>query len=322
MSSKNLISLLTRYKYILIGAVVLCAIPFIPMPAYILHVIVLIFFFAYLSTAWNLLGGFAGSLSLGHSMFLGLGSYLTYFLFSTYNIPAWASLVLSGLVGSAAGFAIGYPCFRFGLRGPFFSLATLACAEVLLDLFTAFREFTGGALGLFLPYLGNSPLFFQFDSKIPYYYFIVGLWALSVFLTLKLKSFRFKLVAIREDEDAAAAVGIDVRKCKLMAMSISGFMVGMAGTFYLQYFRYINPAAVFGLTLSIEICLIAIFGGMYEVLGPTIGAIILVPISEYLRITLGGTYAGSHEVIYGLLLILVIIFMPRGIYGYIKRRRH
>lgn len=307
-----------KYTYIIL-AIIIVGLPLIPMPMYLLHVLVMIYLYAFLATSWNIISGYAGALSLGHAAFVGTSAYITYFLFTLYNISPWIGMIIGGLAGVGLGTALGYPCFRYGVKGVYFALVTIAFAEILHDLVLYYRDYTGGALGLYLKYLGDSPLFFQFDDKRVYCYIAIGFWLLSVFLVKKLKTFRYKLIIIREDEIAAASIGINVTKYKLLAMALSGFLTALGGTFWIQYYRYISPGTVLGLDLSIEIALIAIFGGMYSIFGPTIGAIILKPISEFLRAYLGGTYAGVHLLFYSVLLMAVLIYSPRGIIGFLEK---
>jgi len=298
---------------------ILFLIPLIPMPGYVMHTLILVFLWAYLATAWNILGGFAGQLSLGHAAFFGIAAYTSYFMLTWYNISPWIGMFIGGIAAVALSIIIGYPCFRFGIREVYFALATIAFAEIMKDIFIYLRDITGGSLGIWLPHLGTNPLYFQFEEKWPYYYVIVTMWLVSLIIFKGMKRLREYLIAIREDEDVAASIGINITKYKLLALAISSFFTGLGGVFYFQYFRYINPHIAFGLETSLEMALIAIFGGMYSLWGPTIGSMILTPIAEYLRITLGGTYAGSHLIIYGVLLILVIRFLPKGVYGFYER---
>lgn len=315
MSEKTRVGLRRGWAAFLGIVAALALVPLLGPPPYVTHVLILTLLFAYLGTAWNLIGGYGGQLSLGHGAFFGLGAYSSTLLFLNYGLSPWMGMAIAAGVGAGSAALIGYPCFRFGLRGPFFALATLAFGLIVVELLTAFREITGGSLGIFPPYLGNAPHLFQFASKEPYYLIIIAMWASIVLLVRAMRRTRYYLVAIREDEEAAAALGVPVRKYKLLAAVLSGALSGIGGTFYAQYFLYLNPDSAAGLALSVEILTVAIFGGMYGLMGPTLGSAILTPISELLRIWLGGTYLGVHLMIYGLLLILVIVFMPRGVLG-------
>lgn len=293
-------------------------IPVIQLPPYIMHVFILVIMWAYLSTAWNILGGTAGQLSLGHAAFFGIGAYTTYFLTVWFGLPPLMNLLVSGLTASLLSVVIGYPCFRYGLRGAYFTLATIAFAEIMKDLFIYLRDLTGGSLGVWMPVLPEGLTTLYFFGKEAYYYVITTLYVVLVIIIGVMGRFREYLVAIREDEDVSASIGINVTRYKLLALMISSFFVGVGGAYYICYFRYINPYTAFGLDTSLQMALISIFGGMYSFWGPLIGSIILTPIGEYLRITLGGTYVGSHLLIYGLLLILIIRFLPKGIYSLLE----
>lgn len=309
----------SKYFIYIILSIIVFGVPLIPMPMYLLHVIVMIYFYAFLATSWNIISGYSGALSLGHAVFLGISAYATYFLFTLYGITPWIGLIMGGLIGAGLGAGLGYPTFRFGVKGVYFALVTIAFAEIFHDLILYLRDFTGGALGLYLKYIGNAPLLFQFDDKRIYCYMAISLWLLSIFLVEYLKTFRIKLVAIREDEIAAACIGINPTRYKLMAIVLSGFLTALGGTFWLQYYRYISPSTVLGLDLSVEIALIGIFGGVDSVFGPTVGAIILKPISEFLRAYLGGTYSGAHLLFYSILLMIVLIYAPEGVIGFLKK---
>jgi len=273
---------------------------------------------AYLSTAWNILGGTAGQLSLGHAAFFGTGAYTTYFLTAWFGLSPLMNLLSSGLTASLLSIIIGYPCFRYGLRGAYFALATIAFAEIMKDIFIYLRDLTGGSLGVWMPVLPEGLITLYFLGKEPYYYVITTLYALLMITTSLMGKVKEYLIAIREDEDVSASIGINVTRYKLLALMISSFFVGIGGAYYICYFRYINPYVAFGLDTSLQMVLISIFGGMYSFWGPLIGSVILTPIGEYLRITLGGAYVGAHLLIYGLLLILIIRFLPKGVYSILE----
>ncbi len=302
-------------KYIVPLAVILYALPLIPQQPYVTHLMIMTLMWAYLATAWNILGGFSGQLSLGHAAFFGIGAYASYFLTVWYGIPPIVSLIVSGMFASLISIGIGYPCFRYGLRGVYFTLATIAFAEILKDVFIYLRDITGGSLGIWLPVTHEGIVNLYFISKESYYYVITSLWLLLMIILSLAGRFKDYLIAIREDEDVAASIGINITRYKLMALLISSYFTGVGGSFYIYYFRYINPYTAFGLDTSLQMVLISVFGGMYSLWGSFIGSLVLTPIGEYLRITLGGTYVGSHLIIYGVLLIIIIRFMPRGVFG-------
>ncbi len=233
-------------------------------------------------------------------------------------------MILGGVLAVGAMMLIAYPCFRFGLVGPYFTLASIAVMEIVQNLLTSMRGLTGGSLGLSLPYKATSLAAFQFDGKEPYYFIILLFWLIAVILVWKMERTRYYLEAIREDQDAAAALGISVNKNLIKAAIISAFMVGIGGAFYVQYFRYIDPASIGGFSIALNLALVAIIGGSGTIFGPTIGAAILIPLSEILRSSVGSHLPGLHLLVYGILLIITIIYLPRGVIsipGLIKARK-
>lgn len=300
-----------------LGAVVLSAVPLLVQDLYFLHVFILVFYFAYLGTAWSLVG-MAGQLSFGHAAFLGIGGYASTLLFVDLGVTPWLGMWVGAVTAAAVGVIIGYPTFR--LRGPYFALTTIAMAEIL-RIYVETNEVgpfgikLRGAMGLLLPPRGDSPALFQFIGKEPYYYIALVMMAGAIAISYAINRTRlgYYLAAIRSDRDAAESLGISITRCNLIAMAISCFLTALGGTFYAQYFRYINPERGMGLTMSIEIVLVGVVGGWQTVLGPTIGSILLTPISEIIRAELGGTYAGLHLLLYGLVLMIVILFLPKGL---------
>jgi branched-chain amino acid transport system permease protein len=303
----------------LIIVTMLYLLPLFKVPILVLHIMIYTLLLAYAATSWNLLGGFAGQLSLAHGAFLGIGAYLAALLFMNSNISPWITLPLAIIAGAGVAMVIGYPCFRFGLRGAYFAIASLVFNLIFVEILIAWREVTGGSLGLSIRRI-NDPLYFQFATKEPYYWITLTMWIIAILLIKKAKKLRYYLVAIRESEEAAAALGIPVRRYKLVAAIISGALTASAGVFYAQYFMYVNPEGTAGVEMSVELLLIALFGGKSTILGPTIGAAIIVPLSEYLRYTLGGVYAGLHRVIFSIVLIVLVLFLPQGIWGKIDEK--
>jgi branched-chain amino acid transport system permease protein len=278
----------------------------------------MILFYGYLGTSWNILGGYAGQFSFGHAAFFGIGAYASTLAFVNWNITPWIGMVFGGLLGMLLGLLIGSLCFHYGLRGPYFALATLAFSE-LLRLISLNLDLTGKAMGILIPLKGDAPLYFQHESKIFYYFVILLMFIGALWITRRIDGGKIGdyFSAIREDEDAAEAIGVDSFVYKLLAISLSGFLTALGGTFYAQYFLYIDPAVTFGIGNSIEIFLRPIVGGMGTVYGPIIGALVLGPLGEVTRGMLGG-YQGVHLMIYGAILVSVIIFLPNGIYGWLR----
>jgi branched-chain amino acid transport system permease protein len=300
-----------------LGGALLALVPVFVEDLYFLHIFILVFYFAYLGTAWSLVG-LAGQLSIGHAAFLGIGGYASTLLFTDAGLTPWLGMWVGALLAAAVGVIIGYPTFR--LRGPYFALTTIAMAEIL-RIYVETNEVgplgikLRGAMGLLVPPRGDAPALFQFMGKEPYYYIALAMMVAAIAISYAINRTRlgYFLAAIRSDRDAAESLGINITRCNLIAMAISCFLTAIGGTFYAQYFRYINPERGMGLSMSIEIVLVGVVGGWQTVLGPTIGSILLSPISEIIRAELGGTYGGLHLVLYGLVLMSVILFLPKGL---------
>lgn len=297
---------------------VLASVPLALEDVVYLHIFILVFYFAYLASAWSLVA-MAGQLSLGHSAFLGIGAYTSTLLLIELGVSPWIGMWAGALVAATVGVVLGLPAFR--LRGPYFALTTIAFAEIL-RIYVENTE-TGpfglplrAAMGLLVPLKGDAPALFQFSGKAPYYYIILAMMCGSVGLSYAITRSRlgFYLAAIRGDRDAAESLGINITRYNLAAMGLSCFLTALGGTFYAQYFRYVNPTRLLGIDLAIEIALVGLIGGWQTVLGPVIGSMVLSPTSEIIRGQLGGTYAGLHLFIYGLLLMLVILFLPKGLH--------
>jgi branched-chain amino acid transport system permease protein len=296
----------------------LIALLLLPLAAdeYLLHMAVLVLLYAYLSSAWNILGGYAGQHSLGHAVFLGIGAYASTYLFVQWGLSPWIGMWVGGALSALAGWFIGYLCFRYGLKGPYFALVTIALAEACVYL-ASNADVIGGAMGMEVKWMGQRPDLMQFDGKAGYYYIILALTVLGIIITRWLCHRRpgFQWMAVRENEDAAEALGVDTLRTKIQATALSAAMTAIGGTFYAQYFTYINPRSVFGEGPSVQILLFAIIGGLGTVWGPAVGALVLVPIAEIARAKLGGSFGGAHLLLYGGVMVLVMLFMPKGIIG-------
>jgi branched-chain amino acid transport system permease protein len=290
------------------------------LSSYALSIFVFIFFFGFLGQAWNIVGGYAGQLSIGHAAFVGVGAYTAAILARDTGLTPWIGMFVGGAVAALLGAVIGYLGFRFGLRGFYFALLTVAFAEIA-RIVTANLELTGGALGLYITFTGD-PRQFQFSSNAPHYYIALALMLTATGVTAWTERRRLGLylAAIREDEVASEALGVDSFKYKMLAIVLSAFLTGMGGTFYAFYFLSLQPNTVFGIPLSVEITLRAIVGGSGTLLGPILGSFLLTPLAELSRAYFSkGGWTGVHLIAYGILLIVVVLFVPQGVYPYLRR---
>ena len=301
--------------------VLIAAMPFIPMGGmrqYVLHVVIQIFIWSFIGNAWSLMGRF-GLVSLGHGAFLGVGAYTTTLLWNFYGLTPWIGVLAAVAAAVALALVVAYPCSRFGIVGHYFGLVTLAVGEVIRLLLIAERDWTGGSLGLTVKASGADASVWavQFADKRVYYYGAVVVWlgGLYVWHRVDRSMARSALEAIGEDEAAAASVGIHVTRLKLGITVLSAALTAVGGALYAQYFTYVNPETLAGIGVSLRIVFAVVLGGMYTLLGPTVGTALTVALSEYLRIAFGIKLIGMAETIYGLILILCIIFLPAGIYG-------
>lgn len=285
------------------------------------HSMIIIILFAIMGQGWNILSGYAGQFSFGHALFFGLGAYTSSLLYIKLGITPWIGLFIAMAVASAIGVGIGYLSFRYGLTGPFFALIMLAFAEIF-HLLSMSWNYAGGANGLLIPLKGNSPAVMQFMEKEPFFYILLWILALILFLTWKMEGHRAGLYfqAVREDQDAAEALGIDTLRYKMKAMAISAAMTALGGVFYAQYLLFIDPDSTFGSINSVEIMLRPIIGGPGTVLGPLLGSLVLTPLSEITRMAFQG-YSGAYLMFYGAILVVVVIFLPDGLMGLLRRIR-
>jgi len=290
---------------------------------YWIQVLIWVMFFAYLSAAWNLIGGFAGQYSIGHAGLVGIGAYTSSLLAIYAGLTPWLGMLAGGGLAAVVGGVIGYPCFR--LRGAFFSLVTIAFAEMLrvgLELTDSVAGIQiNGVRGFLLPVLGDKPSQLQFASKRPYYYVMLALLVVVLLAGAAVKRSRlgYFLAAIRDDEDAVASLGISPARVKLAAMMLSSFFAAVGGTFYAQLVGFITPTRTMSLDFSVQMVIMAVLGGIGTVLGPLWGALVLVPIAELTRAFWGGSLQGVHLIVYGALLILVILYWPQGIDPWMRR---
>jgi branched-chain amino acid transport system permease protein len=311
-------------KRVALGLLLLAALAFpaavtLPFPR---HVMILIFLYGALAVAWNLLAGYCGQISLGHAIFFGAGAYTSTLLFRHAGLTPWLGMLAGALVAVLLSQAIGIPVFR--LRGHYFAIATIALGEIVQTLVINW-DWAGGARGVFLPITRPDSLAnFQFhDARAFYYYIALGLLLLALSVTTLVERSRrgYYFRAIREDQDAAASLGVHVAREKRWAIAVSAALTAMAGTFYAQYTLFIDPESVFPLSLSILICLVAVLGGVGTLWGPVLGAAVLVPLSEGTRVMLGGGGKAIDLLVYGALIMLIAVFQPSGLVGLAHRFR-
>jgi branched-chain amino acid transport system permease protein len=308
------------YAPLLIVLAVLAVLPLVIESNVALNFLKVVLMLALAGTGWNLLGGYGGQFSFGHAVFFGTGAYTAAVLQVRFGINAWVAFSAGIALGAAVGAAIGWLTFRAGLRGSYFALVTLAFAEVA-RIIASVWPLTGAGAGILIPLkLGVANL--QFGSRAEGYWFVLALLGLAMLIVRAIEGRRFgaQLVAVRENEDAARALGVDVLRVKLMAIALSGGITAAAGGFYAQTFLYLDAGLAYGPWISVEALLTAIVGGIGTVWGPLLGALVLQALSE-LGKHLGGDAPGLGLVLFGAVLIIVVRFAPEGIVGLIRRAR-
>lgn len=301
----------------LAGLVVLLVLPLAVSNAFVQHLFIMVLFWTVLGASWNLLGGFAGQVSFGHAAFLGVGAYTTMLFYLKLGLSPWLGLLAGGFVAAAMAVPIGLLCFR--LRGPYFSLATLAVAEIIRLVALNWESLTNGPTGLLITHLPALELLgraVDWESKLPFYYLAAALAVFAMVLTHRLANSRTGayLVAIREDMDGAEAIGADTVRVRAATLALSALLAGLAGGLYAVYFRYVDPDAVFAIALSVEMVFIAVVGGIATTAGPVVGAVFLVTVSELFR----ERFQSGHLIFYGLCMMLVIRYMPEGVWGRLR----
>ncbi len=285
--------------------------------AFVLHLLIMVFTSIALGLAWNIIGGYGGQLSFGHAAFYGIGAYTSTLLFTHFGLTPWLGMIVGGLAAVVASLILGIPCFR--LRGTYFTLATIAFAEVLRIMAVYFKELTGGSIGIVLQFKGSF-WNLMFRNREPFAYIALGFMALAYYLSVWIENSRlgYYLTALKENEDGARALGINTYRSKLAALMISAFLTAVIGSFFAQYLTFIEPESEFSLGLSIAISLPVMIGGIGTAIGPVIGAFIITPLQELLRIYISGEYQGLQSIIYGVVLVLVVIYIPQGIHKWAR----
>jgi branched-chain amino acid transport system permease protein len=313
------------------GTLLLLPVPLF-LSGFLLDIAIQTLLFGLLGVAWNLMGGFAGQFSFGHAAFFGIGAYATAVAVTDYGLSPWVGMLAGAALAAAFGVLVGFLSFRYGLKGVFFALVTFAFAEMLRLVFKSI-EAVNAERGFNLPIKAGNPwLTLQFPQGSPnYYYVILGLLALTllaVILLMRSRAGTFVL-SIRENEDAAAALGVNPMRYKLLAVAVSAALTAVGGAFYVQYFFFVDPDLAFGAGVSIQILLPAIVGGIGTIWGPVVGALIITVLGQgstalvrsppaFLEALQGAS--GLDVAIYGAMIVLVVLFLPRGVFGTLRER--
>jgi branched-chain amino acid transport system permease protein len=306
------------YGAIAITALLLALLPVLVHSNTVINALVTAMIIALAAQGWNLLAGYGGQFSFGHAAFFGAGAYGDAILQTRYGINGYAAMLAATAIGAVVGAVIGYLSFRSGLRGSYFALITLAFAEVFRIVANA-TPWTGGAAGTLIK-LQLSAANFQFASRAIYFWIILGLVSATMLLIRGIERSRFGayLVAVRENENSASALGVDTLTVKLKAITLSAGLTALAGAFYVQYFLFVDSSIGFGTWISIEALLAPIIGGIGTVFGPLLGALALYFLGEFAK-AIAGRIPGIDLVLFGILLVLIIAFARDGLQGVLTR---
>ena len=265
-----------------------------------------------LSGAWNLLGGYGGQFSLGHIAFFGIGAYTSTLLEINFSISPWFGILIGASLSAIIGVILGAICFR--LKGHFFALTTLAFGQIVYIIALSWKKLTNGAEGLLIMEKQGFN-YMIFNNKLPYVYlaliFVILVYIISLYMEHSVLG--YSLMAYRENDEAARSIGINTFKARVITSGISAFLMAMGGTIYAQYMYYIDPDSVFAISLSVQVALITIIGGLGQPLGPILGSFLIIPLSQLLRGWLGSSMPGLHSIIYAAVLIVVLLTIPKGI---------
>ncbi len=307
-----------RWPAIVIVAAV-AALPIVVTDNYYLDSLILIFFWAAMAAAWNIVGGYAGQLSLGHTAFFGVGAYTSSILFGRLGVTPWLGLFGGAALAAAFALVVGLVCFR--LRGPFFALVTIAFGEVGFIVASSWRALTRGTEGFNIPFRPAAENML-FRGKLVYFYLFLAFAVLVYVICRSIEGSRlgYYLVAFREDEDAARALGIRTVRIRLAALATSAALTAIGGTLYAQYYQFLDPASTFGINFSIQVALVTMVGGLGTASGPFFGSLVMTPLGQFFRAWLGGGAAGLYLALYGITLIVVVLFLPHGVVPEVRRR--
>ncbi len=307
----------------LAGLLALLALPLVVDNVSHMNLAILVLMAAQLGVAWNIVGGYAGQVSLGHAAFYGLGAYTSTILLVKFGVNPWIGVFCGGGLAAALSLGFGWSCFR--LKGHYFAMATIAVAELVQIFFTEW-EFGGAAVGLYVPTAHTGWLWMNFATKLPYYWLALGLLLITLAVNwwVERSYLGYYFRAIKDEPDAARSIGVNIARYKQIALVLSAFLTALGGSLYAQKELYIDPNSVLSTALSIKMALVSILGGVGTLLGPVIGSVVLTSIEEFTRILFGGSGRGTDTIIYAALIIVIAVFYPSGIIGWwrnmIRRR--
>jgi len=295
---------------------------FLEPRGYVIRVACMVLLFAAMSQSWNIVGGLANQISLGHAAFFGVGAYTSTILLLQFGLSPWLGMFVGAGLSALLAMLLAIPTLK--LAGHYFALATLAFAEVMRILANT-SELTGGPLGLSIPYVQDAGfLLLQFESNISYYYIMLAMFIFVslVFWKIKTSAFGYRLRAVRQNSDAAEVAGVDTYRTKRKALMISAALIAVCGSLFAQFNFFFDPDAVFGLVnISVRVALIAIIGGIGTLAGPFLGAIFLLPLEEYIDITFSHSAAGLSQLIYAFILIAMILLKPNGFISFFRGKK-
>lgn len=312
--------MMNRTTLIIAGVVIAAAL--LPLassnPAH-LNLAILVLMAAQLGVAWNLLGGYAGQVSLGHAAFYGVGAYTSTLLLLNFGVNPWLGMLAGGLVAAGLSFGFGWSCFR--LKGHYFAMATIAVVEIVQIVFTNW-EYAGAAVGLTIPMTQRGWGAMVFAEKQPYYLLALGLLLLTLAATWAVERSHvgYYLRAIKDEPDAARSIGIHIARYKQVALALSAFFTALGGSLYAQKELYIDPGSVLTTALSIKMALVSILGGVGTLFGPVVGAVVLTTIEEVTRAAFGGSGRGTDTMIYAGLIVVIAVYYPSGLVGWWRER--
>lgn len=309
-----------KKKNIVIAAVVILVSAFVPLVvtrSLVLQYMINMIIFAYLALSWNIIGGYAGQLALGNGVYLGIGAYVGAVLYTYEGISPWVGMLIAGVIAAVLAYIVGRITFR--LEGSYFALATVAVLHIIRITFISNNTILGyktkGALSFNIKWAGGLANM-QFEGRDGYYWLFLGLLVIGLIISAVIKHSKmgYYLQAICTNPDAAGSLGVNVMGMKVLANCISSFMIAVGGVMYAFYLSVIDPSSVLGYDMSISILLFAIIGGRDTLLGPVLAAFVMAPLNNILRGVVGASVSGLAEVIYGLVLMAAIYFMPRGVW--------